>query len=113
MIFVIPAQAGILSPNETKKDSRLRGNDKVLSPLSKKFPQYFSAFRLTNPAIDFRFVMAGGMREYARAVADAAAFFVRRAEIQPPDARQRNGLGAHGAGLERNLEIAILQTRGF
>ena len=37
---------------------------------------------------------------------DGAAFRVWRAEIEPADAGEGDGRGAHGAGLERDIEIA-------
>ena len=46
------------------------------------------------------------MREKARPVLDRAAFGVGRAEVEPPQPRQRNGRRAHGAGFERDVEVA-------
>ncbi len=42
---------------------------------------------------------------------DAAALRVIGTEKQPPDPRQGNRLGAHGAGLERDIQIAVGQPR--
>ena len=58
-------------------------------------------------AIDFRAMMAGRLLEEARAVFDRAHLLIRRAEIEPADAGEGNGGGAHGARLERDIEIAI------
>ena len=57
---------------------------------------------LADAAIDFRRVVAGGSREEARAMLDGAAFRVWRAEIEPADAGEGDGRGAHGAGFKRD-----------
>ena len=50
--------------------------------------------------------MAGRLAEDARAVLDPAAFGIGRAEVEPADARKRDGRRAHGAGLQRDVEVA-------
>ena len=42
----------------------------------------------------------------SRAMLDGAAFRVWRAEIEPADAGEGDGRGAHGAGFKRDMEIA-------
>ena len=62
---------------------------------------------LADAAIDLRRVMAGRLREEARAMLDGAALWVWRTEIEPAKPREGDGRGAHGARLERDVEIAI------
>ena len=62
---------------------------------------------LADAAIDFWRMMAGRLGEEARAMLDGAAFRVWRAEIEPADAGEGDGRGAHGARLERDIEVAI------
>ena len=52
-------------------------------------------------------MMAGRLREEARAMLDRAAFGIGRAEIEAADAGKGDGGGAHGARLERHIEVAI------
>ena len=52
-------------------------------------------------------MMAGRLREEARAMLDRAAFGIGRAEIEAADAGEGDRGGAHGAGLERDIEVAI------
>lgn len=47
------------------------------------------------------------MREHTRAVLDATAFGIGCRIIEPAQARVGNRGGAHRAGFERNVEIAI------
>src|SRR5437763_286036 len=52
-------------------------------------------------------MQAGRRREVAHAVLDRAALGVGGAVIEPPDTRERDRRRAHGAGLERDVEIAL------
>src|SRR3974390_7590 len=61
---------------------------------------------LADTAIDLRRVMAGGLRKEARAGLDGAAFRIGRAQIKPAEAGEGHGGGAHGARLERHVEVA-------
>src|SRR5690606_19461188 len=63
---------------------------------------------LPDAAIDLRAVMAGGLREHPRAVLDAAALGVVGAEIEPPHPGQGDRRGAHGAGLQGDVEVEPL-----
>ena len=63
-------------------------------------------------AIDLRPVMAGRRGEKPHAVVHRAALRIGRAVVEPPDARERNRGRAHGAGLERHVEIAVGQPLG-
>jgi len=56
-------------------------------------------------------MVTGRLLENARAVFDAAAFGVISAEIEPPDAGEADGGGAHGARFECDVEVAIGQAR--
>src|SRR5665811_2030227 len=62
---------------------------------------------LTDAAIDFGRVVAGGLAEKARPVLHGAALGIARAEIEPADAGEGDGAGTHGAGLQRHIEIAV------
>ena len=62
---------------------------------------------LADAAIHVRRMMAGWLAEQPRPVLDGTAFCVGRAKIEPADAGEGDGRGAHGARLERHIEIAI------
>lgn len=51
-------------------------------------------------------MVAGGLVVEAPAMLDAAAFGIVGAEIEPPDPRKGDGGRAHGAWLQRHIEIA-------
>ena len=78
-------------------------------PFLKKPAQQLRGFAFAQPAIDFRRVMAGRLREKARPVLDGAAFRIARGEIEPPHPGKRDRRRAHGAGLQRHVQIAIGQ----
>jgi hypothetical protein len=61
-------------------------------------------------ANDYRTVVAGGRGEYSGAVIDSAALWVIRAEDQPADAEQADGVGAHRAGFQGDDQVAIGQA---
>src|SRR5512146_2515106 len=71
--------------------------------------QQLGSAGLADAAIDFRRVVAGRLRKEARAVLDGAAFRIWRTEIEPADAGKGDGRGAHGARLDRDVEVAIDQ----
>src|SRR6478736_1505491 len=60
--------------------------------------------------VDFRRVMAGWRGVKPDAVLDCSALRVASPEIEPADARERNGGRAHRAWLKRHVEIAIDQA---
>lgn len=62
------------------------------------------------PAIDLWRVVAGRVGVDPGPVFDAAALGVVRPEIQPPDAGEADGLGTHGAWLQRYIEVAFRQA---
>ena len=56
-------------------------------------------------------VMAGGLLEDARPVLDPTALGVRRAEVEPPQPGEGDCLGAHGAGFQRDVDVAVDEPR--
>ena len=74
-----------------------------------EIPQQRRRFALADAAIDLRPVMAGRRREEAHAVLHRAALRIGGAVVEPADARKRDRRRAHGAGLERHVEIAVGQ----
>ena len=56
--------------------------------------------------------MAGRLREKPATVFDGSHLLVGCGKIQPPEARKRNRPGAHGAGLQRHIDIAVNQPLG-
>ena len=47
------------------------------------------------------------LAEETRPVLDCPTFFVTCAEVKPPDPCKGNGRGAHRAGFERDIEVAV------
>ena len=76
-------------------------------PARKKRPQHLGRLALAQAAIDFRRVVAGGLGEKPRSVVDRAALGVGRGVVEAADAGVADGAGAHRAGLQRDIEIAI------
>ena len=56
--------------------------------------------------------MAGRRRKEPYAADHRAAFFVDRPEVEAPDARERNRRRAHGAGLQRHVEVGVVEPLG-
>ena len=56
--------------------------------------------------------MTRGLAEKARAMLDCAAFLVGSAVIQSANSGKRNGSGAHLAGFQGDIEIALWQALG-
>ena len=73
--------------------------------------QHLGAFFFADAAYDFRPVMAGGLLKQARAVFHAAALGIIGTKIQPANACKADGLRAHGAWLQRDIEVTFLQAR--
>ena len=84
----------------------------AVSPCLKKRLQQRRAFAFIDAAIDLRPVMAGGCGKEANAVVHRPALGIGGAEIKPPDTGKRHRRRAHGAGLERHIEIAICEALG-
>lgn len=66
-----------------------------------------------NTIVDFRHVMRLRVGEDARALADAAGFWIRRAIVEALDAGRRNGHGAHRAWLQCDVKVVAGQTFSF
>src|SRR5262249_21075937 len=64
-------------------------------------------FGFADAAIDFRPMQASRRREVAHAVLDCATLWVGGAVIEAPNTGERDRRRAHGAGLERDIEIAL------
>ncbi len=60
--------------------------------------------------MDLRRVVACWLRVEARAIVDGSALDVFRGVIESPQAREGNGARTHGAGLERDVEVAADQA---
>src|SRR6185437_12318253 len=110
MISVIASVAK--QSRAAKKDwiaSSLRSSQwrRILPLRPKKIPQQRRGFALTNRRINFRRVMAGRLGEEPHAGIHRATLGVGRAVIESPDPRQRDRARAHGAWLQRDIEIAI------
>src|SRR2546423_14940801 len=56
--------------------------------------------------------MTGRRSKKAHAGIDRAALGIGRAVIEPPDPCERDRAGAHRAGLQREVEVAIDQSPG-
>ena len=63
------------------------------------------------PWINFRSVMAGRMAVKPGSMKNRASFRIGSREIEPPNAGKTNRRGAHGAGLQRDPEIAFVKPR--
>src|SRR3984957_7902377 len=98
-----------------KKDERAQSEwnrARPLPPLGEEIAQQAPGPAPANAAIALGPVMAGRGGEEAHAVIDRAALRVTRAEMEPADAGERDRGGAHGAGLERNVKIAVDEALG-
>ena len=88
------------------------GRDAALPSHLEKIPQQRRGLGLADRRINLRHVVAGRLREKPYAGIDRAALGVGGAVIQPADPRERDRAGAHGAGLQRDIEVAIDQPFG-
>jgi len=66
---------------------------------------------LVDAAINLWTVVASRLAEEARAVLNSATLGIGGSKIEPPNASERYGLGAHWTGLEGDIEIAADQPR--
>src|SRR5580700_587508 len=73
---------------------------------AEKLLEQRAGFRLRQPAINLRPVMAGRRGEKLPAVVDRAALRIGGAIIKPADTGEGDRARAHGAGLERDVEVA-------
>jgi len=74
---------------------------------SKKRLQHRRSLALANGRVHLRHMVAGGGGIEPHTGIDGAALGICRAVIEPADAGEGDGGRAHGAGLERDIEIAI------
>ena len=79
-----------------------------ISNLSKEGAQYIAAFMLHEPGVEPRLVVEPPIFEQVHQGAAATGFGVGRAIVHLVDAGEDDGAGAHGAGLEGDVE-----TRAF
>lgn len=56
--------------------------------------------------------MAGGLTEEPRPVLNGAALFILCSIVEAADAGEGNGTSAHGAGLQRDIQVAIRKPLG-
>jgi NTE family protein len=77
------------------------------SLLLKKALEQVRRLAFAKAGINLRRVMAGRVRENARAMLDSPALGVRCRVIETPDPREGNRAGAHRARFERDVEITI------
>src|SRR5690242_6823010 len=83
-----------------------------LPPRPKKVLQQRRRLALADRRIDLRRVVAGGLAEEPHPGLDRATLRVGRAIIEPTQPSERDGAGAHGAGLQRDIEVAVHQPFG-
>src|SRR5262245_6155179 len=89
---------------------RGRGGKGQLPPRAEEGAQKLPRRPLADAAIDLRPVVAGRLSEEAGAMLDGAALRVAGAEIEPAEPGEGDRRRAHGAGLERDIEISTLQA---
>jgi len=75
-----------------------------IPPCTEEFLQECAGGESIAQALDLRAMVAGRLREEARAVEDRAAFGILGREHQPLDAREANCTRTHRARLERDEE---------
>ncbi len=103
----IPAFAGIRFGGEAA--STRSNNARSSAPRLKERAQQLTRRPLADAAIDLRAMVAGRLGEEARAMLDGAALGIAGAEIEPAQPGEGDRRRAHGAGLQRDIEIGPLQ----
>lgn len=102
-----PGSVGALLPAGTPHNfPRYRGQNLspiTSPPIGKKCLQQLGRSHLVHAAVNFWAMMAAGLREYSRAVFYASALGVEGAKIESADAGKGDSLGAHWAGLKRDV----------
>ncbi len=81
----------------------------ALPPPLEELPQQSGCLALPDAPIDLGRVVAGRLVEEPDAVVHAAALRIMGSVIDPSDAGEGDRPGAHGAGLQRHIEIAAGQ----
>src|ERR1700738_2211921 len=92
-----------------RKSFALHRSRDLLPPSAKEATHELGRLVLADAAIDFRPMHAGRAGKIPHPVFDRSTLAIGRPEIEAPDARERDCCRAHGAGLERHVEIAIEQ----
>src|ERR1700747_1716591 len=87
---------------------RVRG----LSADSEKVAQQFAGAPFLDASVNFRPVMRRRLVEQAGPMLDRTALWIIGPEVEPAQARPRDRRGAHRAGFEGDVEIALGQARG-
>jgi 23S rRNA pseudouridine2605 synthase len=85
----------------------------VLAFAGEKGLQKEAGARFVDAAVDFRTMVARRLIVELRAMFDGAALRIGGSEIQPANACEGNGGSAHGARLERHVEIAAREPLAF
>ncbi len=80
-----------------------------LAPVLEESFEKFAGADLFDAADDLGPVVAGRLGEDAGAVLDAAALGVIGTKIEPADAGEADGGGAHRARLQGDIEIAAIE----
>src|SRR5262249_6893986 len=77
------------------------------APLAQEGLERRGRLGLADAAIDLGPVVAGRRGEEAHPVLDRATLGISGAVVEPADAGERDCGRAHGAGLERDVEVAV------
>src|SRR3569623_287652 len=88
------------------------GRSRALSPILKELPQQRCRTGFSEPRNDLRPVLAGRLREQPDAIVYRPRFHVLRAVVEPAQPRVGDSAGTQGAGLERHVEVAAVETAG-
>src|SRR4051794_28436023 len=84
----------------------------VSPPRREEVAQQRAGLGLADAAVDLGAVVAAGRGEVAHAAFHRAALRVGSAVIEAADAGERQGGGAHRAGFQRHVEVAVDQPLG-
>src|ERR1700737_4575430 len=84
----------------------------MLTAVTKEGAQKLAGAPLLDAAVDLGLVVGGRLFEQPRAVLDGTTLWIVGAEIEPAKASQADRRGAHRAGFEGDVEIAIGEVLG-
>ena len=104
--------SAILRAAEAAKAEVKESSARCSTPLLEKLLEQLPRFGFRKPAIDLRPMMAGRRSEKLHAIVHRAALGIGGAVIKPADAGEGDRAGAHRAGLERDIEVAIVEPLG-
>ena len=90
----------------------LPARDRVMGAITLASSESGRRFGLADRRINLRHVVAGRLRKKPHAGIHRAALGVGGAVIEPPDPGERNRARTHGAGLQRDIEVAVDQPFG-